>query len=292
MSWLSWLEGGEWRQTTGIWMEFWTTTYVPAPRAAVWQLWALYFQLIAYQPDHDCTVTVNPIWNWDYIHSQIVTPTVQSDKNLSISWNHTCTNHKCLTRGIKEYLLSRKSSWQAGTSRLMKLKPRVGRQHPLFTAGLPGVKPCSMLLLPAPSRPRTRTWRFPRSSSSCEQRSLWKSSQFDATSEACKPRHFQLFYKFSAPFINHWPSVHKVISVTVNLLFVTTHLGQIWGATQRQTAWTACICRRRVVLYLHALFAPQMPQSLCSRQSSPFKKSLKVGLYSCRVLLCVSMDVN
>lgn len=67
----------------------------------------------------------------------------------------------------KGVLLSRKSSWQAGALRLMKLKPRVGRQTPLLAVGSPGVKPCNMLLFPAPSRPRTRTWRFPRSSSSC-----------------------------------------------------------------------------------------------------------------------------
>lgn len=52
----------------------------------------------------------------------------------------------------------------------MKLKPRVGRQRPLLAAGSPGVKPCNMLLFPAPSRPRTRTCRFPRSSSSCRWR--------------------------------------------------------------------------------------------------------------------------
>lgn len=68
---------------------------------------------------------------------------------------------------VNGVLLSRKSSWQAGASRLMKLKPRVGRQSRLLAAGSPGLKPCSMLLFPAPSRPRTRTWRFPRSSSSC-----------------------------------------------------------------------------------------------------------------------------
>lgn len=70
---------------------------------------------------------------------------------------------------IKGALLSRKSSWQAGALRLIKLKPRVGRHRPLLAPESPGVKPCSMLLFPAPSRPSTRTWRFPRSSSSCRQ---------------------------------------------------------------------------------------------------------------------------
>ncbi|TNN64649.1 hypothetical protein EYF80_025158 [Liparis tanakae] len=52
----------------------------------------------------------------------------------------------------------------------MKLKPRVGRQRPLLAADSPGFRPCSMLLFPAPSRPSTRTWRLPRSSSSCRGR--------------------------------------------------------------------------------------------------------------------------
>lgn len=94
----------------------------------------------------------------------------QTDKNfLHFSTSRFLIKHKGSTRWIKGVLLSRKSSWQAGALRLIKLKPRVGRQRPLLAADSPGVKPCNMLLLPAPSRPRTRTWRVPRSSSSCRQ---------------------------------------------------------------------------------------------------------------------------
>lgn len=100
----------------------------------------------------------------------------QSSFHFSISC--CLIKHQCLLDStqssiwlgrIKEALLSRKSSWQAGALRLIKLKPRVGRHRRLLAAESPGVKPCSMLLFPAPSRPSTRTWRFPRSSSSYRQ---------------------------------------------------------------------------------------------------------------------------
>lgn len=100
----------------------------------------------------------------------------QSSFHFSISCcliKHQCpldsTQSSIWLGRIKGALLSRKSSWQAGALRLIKLKPRVGRHRPLLAAESPGVKPCSMLLFPAPSRPSTRTWRFPRSSSSCRQ---------------------------------------------------------------------------------------------------------------------------
>ena len=124
------------------------------------------------------------VWvQWDVsLRKQTADCTELGDK-ISFPLSSSCylIQYKCLLdfthrarfvwfRGTKGVLLSRKSSWQAGALRLMKLKPRVGRQRPLLAAGSPGVKPCNMLLFPAPSRPRTRTWRFPRSSSSCRWR--------------------------------------------------------------------------------------------------------------------------
>lgn len=101
----------------------------------------------------------------------------------SLSWLSCClikTSHRLNTVPLfcKEAPLpSRKSSWKAGMFRLMKLKPRVGRHRPVRAAASPEVRRRSMLLFPAPSRPRTRTWRFPRSSSSWRPRIQDKHSE-------------------------------------------------------------------------------------------------------------------